>query len=59
MSTHPEVLGKIVPSKSGVAPMTAGRLPASACGGADPGPLGKIVPSNSGIVPMTAGHPPV
>ncbi len=70
MSTHPELLRKMIPSTPGLASMSAGRLPAWACGNAEPELadlppgiypelLGNRFPSNSGCVPMTAGHLPV
>jgi hypothetical protein len=70
MSTHPKLVRKMLPSTPGLASMFAGRLPAWACGIAEPEHadlpsgiypelLGKRFLSNSGIVPMTAGHLPV
>ncbi len=47
MSIYHELLGNIVPSNSGIVPVSAG-----------PELLRKIFPSDSGIVPMTAGHLP-
>jgi hypothetical protein len=70
MSTHPKMLGKIIPSTAGLESMSAGHLPARARSSAEPElaylpsgiypeQLGNIFPCNSGLVPMTAGHLPV